>query len=105
MSPDAGRPDFQTSIHQTLNAVLTKAWPYDGESETARKRELRDRVNASAEECVADIVEVREGATLKVPLDGSALALERLDPCVEKISRVLPSIGSPERDLRAWANA
>ena len=42
---------------------------------------------------------------LKVPLDGSALALERLDPCLEKSSRVLPSIGSLERDLRVRANA
>jgi hypothetical protein len=38
---------------------------------------------------VADILEVREdGATLKVPFDGSALALERPEPCLEKNSPV-----------------
>src|ERR1700722_15821322 len=37
---------------------------------------------------------------LKVPLDGSAPALERPEPCLEKDSPVLPSIGSLERDLR-----
>ena len=37
---------------------------------------------------VANILEVRgEGATLKVPLDGSAAALERLESCFEKNSR------------------
>ena len=94
-----------TSMNQTLNAVLTKAWPHDGECETARKRELRSRFNQRERVRVADILEVREGATLKVPLDGSALALERPEPCLEKDSPVLPSIGSLERDLRARANA
>src|SRR3984885_5068351 len=34
-----------TSMNQTLNSVLTKAWPHDGECETARKRELGNRFN------------------------------------------------------------
>ena len=45
-------------------------------------RPLSERVR------VANILEVRgEGATLKVPLDGSAAALERLESCFEKNSR------------------
>jgi hypothetical protein len=45
-------------------------------------RPLNERVR------VANILEVRgEGATLKVPLDGSAAALERLESCFEKNSR------------------
>jgi hypothetical protein len=45
-------------------------------------RPLSERVR------VANILEVRgEGATLKVPLDGSATALERLESCFEKNSR------------------
>ena len=37
---------------------------------------------------VANILEVRgEGSTLKLPLDGSAAALERLESCFEKNSR------------------
>jgi hypothetical protein len=36
----------------------------------------------------ANILEVKgEGATLKVPLDGSTAALERLEACFEKNSR------------------
>jgi len=36
----------------------------------------------------ANILEVKgEGATLRVPLDASAVALERLDSCFEKNSR------------------
>src|SRR3984957_13448695 len=36
-----------TSMNQTLNSVLTKAWPHDGECETVRKRELRKKECAS----------------------------------------------------------
>jgi hypothetical protein len=42
-----------TSMNQTLNAVLTKAWPHDGECETARKRELGNRFNTGAKECAS----------------------------------------------------
>jgi hypothetical protein len=43
---------------------------------------LNDRVR------IANTLEVRgEGATLRVPLDGSAAALERLEGCFEKNSR------------------
>jgi hypothetical protein len=35
-----------TSMNQTLNAVLTKAWPHDGECETVRERELGNGFSA-----------------------------------------------------------
>jgi hypothetical protein len=45
-------------------------------------RALRDRLRT------ADLLEVRgEGATLRVPLDGSTAALGRLEACFEKNSR------------------
>jgi hypothetical protein len=49
---------------------------------TLADRPLNDRVRT------ANTLEVRgEGATLRVPLDGSTAALERLDGCFEKNSR------------------
>jgi len=45
-------------------------------------RPLNERVRA------ANILEVKgEGATLKVPLNGSTAALERMEACFEKNSR------------------
>jgi hypothetical protein len=43
MSPDWDGRISNTSMNQTLNAVLTKAWPHDGECETVRNREPRDQ--------------------------------------------------------------
>ena len=55
----------------------------------------------------ADVLEVREGATLQVPLEGSTAALARLDACLDRNSRAgidanpfVSPTNRPKRDMR-----